>query len=273
MKFISWQEILSKLYLLPKSVCYGVPKNGMILALLRGNATVHPEQADFILDDIVDSGRTKLQYEKMYPGKPFYSLYHSKDEKDWLHFPWEKLPEEDIEETVVRQLEFIGESVNREGLQQTPERVVKSWNKLFGGYKQKPYEILKPLFKEEYNEMVLMKDIELYSTCEHHLLPFFGKCHIAYIPNGALVGISKLARLMECFARRLQIQERLANEIAHVLDIELKPKGVAVIIEAQHFCMTSRGVEKQKSKMITSALRGVFLDNQSARAELMRLIK
>ena len=175
---------------------------------------------------------------------------------EWIKFPWEK--DAGIEENIVRILQFIGEDPKREGLLDTPKRVVRSWDKLYGGYKENPKDILKTTFNENYDEMVLLKDIELYSTCEHHLLPFYGKIHIAYIPDKKVVGISKLARLAECFSRRLQIQERLVNQIADALQEILQPKGVAVICEAKHFCMTSRGIEKQNSNMITSALRGAF---------------
>lgn len=170
-------------------------------------------------------------------------------------------------------LKQIGENPQREGLMDTPKRFEKAFKFLCAGYKENPEQILSKKFHEKYDEIVLLKDIELYSTCEHHLLPFFGKCHIAYIPNGQVVGISKLARLMECYARRLQIQERLCNEIVDAIQKELKPVGAACIIEAQHFCMTSRGIQKQNSKMVTSALRGVFKEKGETRAELMRLIK
>ena len=176
-------------------------------------------------------------------------------------------------ENLVKELLIkIGEDPNREGLQETPARFTKAFKFLCAGYHDKPSMILSKIFSEKYDEIVLLKDIELYSTCEHHLLPFFGKCHIAYIPDGKVVGISKLARLMECFARRLQIQERLCNQIVDALEENLKPLGSACIIEAQHFCMTSRGIQKQNSKMITSALRGVFKEKGESRAELMRLI-
>lgn len=170
-------------------------------------------------------------------------------------------------------IEHIGDDPTREGLIETPTRMIKSWNKIFGGYKQIPEEILKAKFKEgACNEMVILKDISLYSTCEHHFLPFFGKIHIGYIPDGYVVGISKLARITECFSRRLQIQERLTNQIADAIMIHVKAKGVMVIAEAQHFCMTSRGVEKQDAKMITSAIRGVFEKNE-VRNEFLNLIR
>lgn len=167
---------------------------------------------------------------------------------------------------------YIGDNPDREGLLQTPERVVRSWERLYGGYKQNAKDVLKTSFVEgACDEMVILKEIEFYSTCEHHMLPFFGKVHIGYIPNGKVVGISKLARLVEVFARRLQIQERLSTQIADSVMAELQAKGCMVIIEAQHFCMTARGVEKQQSKMMTSAVRGCFKDSNT-RSEFLRLI-
>lgn len=176
-------------------------------------------------------------------------------------------------EAVTRIISAIGDDPQREGLLNTPQRVIRSWEKLYGGYREDPAEVLKTVFVEgSCDEMVVLKDIEFYSTCEHHMLPFFGKCSIGYIPSGRVVGVSKLARLVEVFARRLQIQERLTTQIADTLVQNLEPKGVMVVMEAQHFCMTARGVEKQDSIMVTSAVRGVFKDETAARSEFMRLI-
>jgi GTP cyclohydrolase I len=186
---------------------------------------------------------------------------------------WEGTEEKSIKDIVIRQLQFIGEDPTREGLLETPGRVIRSWSELYSGYKQDPATILKVFKDGACDEMVLLKNIEFYSTCEHHLLPFFGKAHIAYIPNGRVVGISKLARLLEVFARRLQIQERLGQQITETLMKELKPKGAACILEAQHFCMVSRGVQKQDSVMVTSSLKGVFLEKPEVRAEFMGLIR
>jgi len=165
---------------------------------------------------------------------------------------------------VVRQmLECIGEDKDREGLLDTPARVVKSWKTLFGGYEMNPSVILERRFNsEKYDQMIILRDIEMFSTCEHHALPFFGKVHIAYIPNGHVVGLSKLARLTECFARRLQIQERLTQQIADSMMEFTHAKGVGVMIEAKHLCMVARGVNKQNSVMGTTALRGVFTEQK-----------
>jgi GTP cyclohydrolase I len=171
-------------------------------------------------------------------------------------------------------LKEIGEDPNREGLEKTPARVAKAWEYLTSGYHQNVNDVLNmALFTEEYDEMVVVKDIDLYSVCEHHLLPFFGKCHIAYMPSNKIVGLSKLPRLVEMFARRLQVQERLTTQIAQTLNEVLQPRGVAVVVEALHLCMLMRGVEKQNSKAVTSAMLGAFRDRPETRAEFMELIK
>ena len=171
-----------------------------------------------------------------------------------------------------RQLELVGEDVAREGLVKTPERVAKAWQFLTHGYGLDPDTVLRSaLFEEDYSEMVLVKDVEVYSLCEHHALPFFGKAHVAYIPNGRIVGLSKVPRVVDVFARRLQVQERLTIQIRDAIDRVLRPEGVAVVIEAQHLCMMMRGAEKQNSMTTTSAMSGVFLERPDTRAEFMRL--
>jgi len=168
----------------------------------------------------------------------------------------------------------IGEDTEREGLLKTPERVAKAMQYLTQGYDQDPAEILKSaMFEEKYDEMVIVKDIEVYSLCEHHMLPFFGKCHIAYIPNGHIVGLSKFPRMVDAFSRRLQVQERLTDQIRDCIHETLKPQGVAVCIEAQHLCMQMRGVQKQNSVTTTSAFSGAFMDEDITRQEFMSLVK
>jgi GTP cyclohydrolase I len=167
----------------------------------------------------------------------------------------------------------LGENPEREGLLKTPERVAKALQYLTHGYDLKPDEILKgAMFEEDYSQMVVVKDIEVYSMCEHHMLPFFGKAHIAYIPNGHIVGLSKIPRVVDAFARRLQVQERLTNEIRDCIQNTLNPMGVAVVIECRHLCMSMRGVQKQNSVTTTSAFTGTFLSNDKTRAEFLRLI-
>ena len=171
-------------------------------------------------------------------------------------------------------IEQIGENKNREGLKKTPIRCAKSIQFLTQGYNIDPDKILKSaLFHEDYNQMVLIKNIELYSLCEHHLVPFFGKAHIAYIPNKKIVGLSKIPRVVDIFSRRLQVQERLTEEISECLEKNLQPEGVAVVIEASHLCMQMRGVEKQNSITTTSSFSGVFLKEEKTRLEFMNLIQ
>jgi GTP cyclohydrolase IA len=171
-------------------------------------------------------------------------------------------------------LKEIGEDPTRQGLSKTPERVARSIEFLTHGYRQDPRDVLRQaVFDEECNEMVLVKDIDFYSLCEHHLLPFFGRAHVAYVPDGRIVGLSKLARTVELVSRRLQVQERLTNAIADAIQEVLQPKGVAVVLEAQHLCMLMRGIQKQNSYAITSAMHGEFESDPKTRAEFMQLIR
>ncbi|WP_129715368.1 GTP cyclohydrolase I FolE [Pedobacter sp. SYP-B3415] len=167
----------------------------------------------------------------------------------------------------------LGEDPEREGLVKTPERVAKALQYLTHGYDLKPTEVLRSaMFQEDYSQMVVVKDIEVFSMCEHHMLPFFGKAHVAYIPNGHIVGLSKIPRVVDAYARRLQVQERLTNEIRDCIQETLNPKGVAVVIECKHLCMSMRGVQKQNSVTTTSAFTGEFINNDKTRAEFLRLI-
>jgi GTP cyclohydrolase I len=178
----------------------------------------------------------------------------------------------DIKKRYQKIIEDLGEDTNRDGLLKTPERAAKAMQFLTQGYDQDPVEILTgAMFKESYNEMVIVKDIELYSLCEHHILPFFGKVHIAYIPNGYIVGLSKLPRIVDVFARRLQVQERLTEQVLDCINNTLKPQGVAVVIEASHMCMMMRGVQKQNSVTTTSGFRGQF-EKIETRNEFLKLI-
>lgn len=168
----------------------------------------------------------------------------------------------------------LGEDVSREGLQKTPERVAKAMQFLTQGYDQNPDDIIREaIFHEEYSEMVIVKDIELYSMCEHHMLPFFGKAHVAYIPQGKIVGLSKIPRVVDAYSRRLQVQERLTLEIRDCVERTLNPMGVAVVIEASHMCMQMRGVQKQNSVTTSSAFTGLFLTNHTTRKEFINLIQ
>ena len=180
--------------------------------------------------------------------------------------------DKEFETLIRRELELIGEDPRRDGLLKTPERVAKSMKFLTQGYASSAAEVVgKGIFKEEHDNMIMVRDIELYSLCEHHMLPFFGKAHVAYIPNGKIVGLSKIPRIVDVYARRLQVQERLTEEIAEGLCSVLQPSGVGVVIEAYHLCMMMRGVQKQNSKTITSALRGAFREDPKTRDEFLRL--
>ena len=288
---------------------YGIPKGGMNVAIPLAQligldiiANLCPgELIDIdniaVVDDIMDTGTTvKRICEKIEAINPNINIYifvlhrkaeslrwpifacHNLEKETWVEYFWEtarnEIPAEDVG---LRLIEMIGEDPAREGLVETPKRFVKAMKFLTKGYQENPEEIIKTFSSDGYDQLILLKDIEIYSLCEHHLLPFFGKAHIGYIPHKKIVGISKLARLADCFARRLQIQERLADQIASVIDENLNPIGVAVVIEACHLCMRMRGVEKQNSIMVTSAMRGVFLDGGNkgiaAREEFMNLIK
>lgn len=181
-----------------------------------------------------------------------------------------------MRKTLVRQLiQSIGEDPDREGLLETPARVSKAWDEFFSGYKANPIEVFKTFDPEGHGpgELVLLRNIEFYSMCEHHIVPFHGKAHIAYIPGEKVIGISKLARLLDIFAKRLQIQERIGQQVTSALMEHLQPKGAACILIAKHLCISSRGVQKQHSEMVTSSLTGCFLEEPSTRSELMQLIQ
>ena len=181
---------------------------------------------------------------------------------------------ESIADLVRRILQLIGEDPERDGLDHTPERFEKALRFLTSGYQQDPKKLLNgAMFSVCYDQMVLVKDIEVYSLCEHHMLPFFGKCHVAYIPDKKVVGLSKIPRLVDMFARRLQIQERLTNQIASAIQQEISPLGVGVVVEARHLCMVMRGVEKQNSQTVTSAMLGAFRENVQTREEFLSLIR
>lgn len=181
--------------------------------------------------------------------------------------------QQNFEEAVKTMIRYVGEDVNREGLEKTPNRVLKAYEFMFGGYKEDPQNILNSaMFASSNDEMVLIKDIEFYSTCEHHLLPIIGRAHVAYIPNGKVVGLSKIPRVVDVFARRMQIQEQLTEQIADALMEAVEPKGVAVVIQARHMCMEMRGVEKICSTTTSSALRGLFKKDEKTRSEFFSLI-
>lgn len=275
----TWAEILEALELIDSedNTVYGVPRGGMIAAgfLKRAKNTPFPEKANIILDDIIDSGKTKKEYEEKYQGVSFVALFDKMGtDKNigWVIFPWEA-ESPDITDNIVRILQYIGEDVNREGLLETPKRVVNSWKEIFSGYEQDPKALFKCFETDAYGGMVYKKNIEFFSTCEHHMLPFSGVAHIGYIPNGCYIGASKLGRLLDVYAQRLQIQERIAEQITTALMDYLNPLGAACVIEAKHNCIACRGVKKINSIYGYSSMKGAFMDNAAARTEFMMLIK
>jgi GTP cyclohydrolase I len=177
-----------------------------------------------------------------------------------------------IEKAVREILEAVGEDLNREGVKRTPQRVANMYAELLGGMQEDPKEHLKGVFQEDYDEIVILRDIPFYSICEHHLMPFIGSAHVAYLPKGKVLGVSKIARIVDCFSRRLQVQERLTDQIADFLMDNLQPMGVAVVLEASHSCMTIRGAKKPGSIMVTSSIRGVFRGDQKSRSEVLSLL-
>jgi GTP cyclohydrolase I len=265
--------------------CYPVPRGGIFAALAVQNAMVmcypdvkfiitsEPKEADIYVDDIVDSGATKSKILRVHGNKPFYSLA-PKSPGVWIVFPWEQMSNETgPEDNITRMLQYIGEDPAREGLVETPSRVIKAYDELFAGYKIDIPKLIKTFEDKESicDEMVISKDIEFYSMCEHHMLPFFGKAHVAYIPDKSIIGLSKLARVVDAFSKRLQVQEKLTTQITKALDDHLKPKGSACVIEARHLCCMARGVGKQNSTMKTSSLTGVFRE-PAVRSEFFSLI-
>lgn len=275
--------------LIPKSVVmlYGVPRGGITPAYMVRTALVEvygvtaivteeDVHADYFIDDIVDSGATRDRIMRAHPSKKFLALFKRTPDEPYYDFPWELNEDgEAVDSDIpVRLLQYIGEDVNRGGLAETPRRFLKAWGDWTSGYGVDPADVLK-VFEdgaERCDEMVIVKDIPIYSQCEHHLAPFFGVAHIGYIPDSKIVGLSKLSRLADIFAKRLQVQERLTNDIAHALQKHLAPLGVAVVVECRHMCMESRGIQRQGSTTVTSSMLGTMREDDKARGEFLRLI-
>jgi len=279
------------------AMIYGVPRGGLHVAQLiesvsegRVRIADNPESACLIVDDIVDSGKTRNEWVSRYPNKTFHSMV-SKDRqemldlaiehKGWVVFPWETEDEPlGGEDAVRRILQVLGEDPDREGLIDTPKRYVKAMKELTSGMHEDPRAELRKLFtlshngkKVTYDGMVYSGVIPFYSTCEHHLLPFYGEAHIGYIPSpgSPVVGLSKLARVFDIYSRRLQVQERLTQEVADTVLEELKPSGVGVVVKAKHTCQCMRGVKKE-GVMITDAVHGIFRENPATRQEFFSII-
>lgn len=275
---------------------FGIPRGGIPVAYLLAKWSFievvdDPDEADLFVDDIIDSGATLEHWCDAYPGKPFFALIdktnpyspcNGGDAQDlikaggWVHFPWEGAhAREGIEDNIRRLLQYVGEDPNRGGLEETPKRVAKAWAHWTSGYGKDAASLLK-VFEDGADgcdEMVIVKDVPFYTHCEHHMAPFFGTASVAYIPDGRIVGLSKISRVVDMYARRLQVQERLTNQIADALNEHLRPTGVGVVVRARHLCMESRGICQQGHHTITSALRGVLKTDEKARAEFMALAK
>jgi len=263
---------------------FGVARGGIIAAVLVARELeklkissilgMAPNYADYIIDDVIDTGNTRKKYENC--KAEFMALVDKEKESKniWISFPWERMTGDVGPVNNIRRLiEYIGDDPNREGLKATPNRIIRSYEKLYGGYDQEPMDVIKVFEDDNCDEMVVIKNIQFYSTCEHHMLPFFGKAHIAYIPKGRVIGVSKLIRILEIYTRRLSIQERIVQQVTKALEDHLHPRGAACILEAQHFCMTARGVEKQDAIMVTSSLTGSFKESIETRNEFLKMIR
>lgn len=274
---ITWEQVYHRLNKvikdLPKNTkYYGVPRGGQVVAGMTGNAVDNVDDADVIIDDLIDSGATEKRYKKY--NKPFLSLIDKRKELqgEWLVFPWETKDgdtDETVEDNVSRLLQYFGEDVNREGLKETPKRFIK----FFKEFLSPPEWNCTSFEGEGYDEMIVQTNIPFHSLCEHHIAPFFGTGTIAYIPNKRIVGLSKLARTLETFARRLQNQERITTQVAEFLWNELDPKGVAVQITAKHMCMEMRGVKKHDTHTTTTKLLGAFKDDINTKNEFLNSIR
>lgn len=262
---------------------FGIPRGGInaVLALRAWggdfSVTSDPNLAHVFVDDIVDTGATAERYAKLH-GKQTFALVDKRQLEDrdigWVVFPWEGTSTGSFEDNITRLIQFVGEDPTRGGLKDTPARTAQAWRFWTSGYEMDASEILKTFEDgaKGYDEMVVVSSIPVYSHCEHHLAPIFGTATVAYIPDGRIVGLSKLNRLVDMYARRLQVQERMTQEIADTLMKHLRPKGCGVTITARHLCMESRGVQ-HNSETTTSALLGVFRDDAQVRAEFMALRK
>lgn len=262
---------------------YAVPRGGVPAAYAIGQhypltLVDNPDEAQVIIDDIVDSGDTQARWKERYPGIPFLPLIDKREtnyQNQYVIFPWEENAEGSFADNITRLLQYIGENPKRGGLLETPKRVAKAWKEWCSGYEQDVATVLK-VFEdggESYDQMVTVANIPIYSKCEHHLADIFGTATISYIPNGKIVGLSKLSRVADIYARRLQVQERLTCQIADALVKHLQPKGVGVVIKARHMCMESRGICQQGHHTVTTALRGAMLEEPATRAEFLNLAR
>lgn len=262
---------------------YGVPRGGVPVAyLLNRFARIEivgmPHEANVFVDDLIDSGKTRDRYLKANPNARFYALFNKKyDHKgEWLVFPWEGNENNDTsaDDIALRLLQYIGEDPERGGLKDTPKRFLKAWKDYTAGYGQDPDQIT--CFEdgaENYDEMIVLNDIPVYSHCEHHLAPFFGTISVGYIPDGKIIGLSKISRIIDIYARRLQVQERLTTQVATWLHKNLKPLGVGVIVKCRHMCMESRGINRSGITTKTSSLFGKMKSDSTVRDEFLKLVE
>ena len=265
---------------------YPVPRGGYLLGIILADSLKLPvagckeviTNKTLIVDDLIDSGKTLSEFKDndkavlyVKHGKKKLATYYLRETDAWIKFPDEK--DDEVQDHITRIMQYIGEDTQREGLLETPKRVQRAIDEIFSGYKQNPKDLMKTFTQGTCKEMVILKNCEFYSTCEHHMFPFFGHISIGYLPNKKVIGISKLARLVDLYSKRMQIQERMTAQIADTIMKELDAKGVYVVCEGVHFCMRSRGVKKQDASMITSAVRGTFLKDAKARQEFLTLIK
>jgi len=269
---ITWSFIKERLDRLDKSKkYYGVPRGDQYLSSYL-NPVDSPEEADIIIDDLIDSGKTRDTFKEKYPNKPFIALINKQEETEWegvwIEFPWEQKGEVDVEDHVRRILQYFDDP-NREGLKETPKRYIKFLTEFLNT----PDFNFTTFDSEGMDQMIIQTNIPFYSLCEHHIAPFHGTAHVAYIPNGKIVGLSKLARTVDYYARNFQNQERITTQVAEKLMEELDAKGVAVVLTAQHLCMSMRGVKKHDTYTTTSKMLGVFKDDLNARQEFLNLIK
>jgi len=285
--YISWKQVKQIVKQVKKEYEYvlGISRGGIPVAtLIGGNVKIIDPYTDvsefkdkkvLIVDDIWDTGATLQYFQKQLPKADIFYLVKKENKDDWYVFPWETKEDTEggLEKSCLGILRAVKEDPLREGLLETPKRFAKAWKFWASGYDKDPKEIMKVFSSPGIDQLIIVPKIDFYSHCEHHIAPFYGQVHIGYVPNGKVLGVSKFARLTEIYARRLQIQERLAQQIANDIMKYLKPQGVGVIIRGIHLCMRSRGIEKQNAKMVTSVMLGKFRKNAALRNEFISLIK
>jgi GTP cyclohydrolase IA len=290
-KFITHREVSARVADIARRIgqgqtIYGVPRGGvapayMLAGMTDGKVVDDPLQANIIIDDLIDSGRTYEAHRLAYPNAKFFALFEKElpipphTSNEWLVFPWEVKGDQDESSFDIfgRLLQFVGEDLDREGLKETPKRMAKMYGEITAGYSENPGDYFKSFSEnaEAYDQLITEEAIPFYSMCEHHVVPFFGEVIIGYIPDKKLVGLSKLVRVVNTFSKRLQIQERMTHQIANTIQEYIDPIGVAVVVKARHLCMEMRGVARPGVRTTTSAMLGRMLTDSKARAEFFSL--